>query len=58
MKASQLIGKEVIRTRPCDYQNGHYDYSFCTTPIKIVKATDYHIFYQYSEWIENYPVME
>ncbi len=53
MKAKKLINKLAIRTKPIllGYQDfiGHenYDYSYTTTPIRILKVTDNHIIYNY-----------
>lgn len=46
MKASQLIGKEAIRTKPVQYETGIKDFSYTTSSIKIIKVTDSHIVYQ------------
>jgi hypothetical protein len=46
MKATELTGKEAIRTKPCDMKNERFDYSYCAEAIKIIKATETHIFYQ------------
>ncbi len=43
MRATELIGKEVIRTAP----TSHGDYSFTSNPIIIINATDEHIIYKY-----------
>jgi hypothetical protein len=46
MKANELVGKEVLRTNPADIGNGYHDYSYTSNPIKILKVTDFHIYYQ------------
>ena len=54
MKARDLIGKLAIRTNPIilgeNFITGkaNYDYSYTTSPIKILKVTDNHIVYNYS----------
>lgn len=43
MRATELIGKKVIRTAP----TSHGDYSYTSNPIIIINATDEHIIYKY-----------
>jgi len=53
MKANELIGKLAIRTNPIscgkNFMTGktNYDYSYTTTPIRILKVTDNHILTNY-----------
>lgn len=47
MKASDLIGKNAIRTKPMNIGNGLHDYSLTSSPIHIINATDSHIIYEY-----------
>jgi hypothetical protein len=46
MKASELIGKDVLRTNPVDLGNGYHDCSYNSNPIKILKVTGSHIYYK------------
>lgn len=43
MKATELVGKDAIRTAPAQYPNGNSDCSYMSEPIHIAKATDAHI---------------
>jgi len=55
MKAIELVGKLAIRTNPVSYGRNDFtseevkDYSYTTEPLKILKVTDNHILYEYSE---------
>jgi len=51
MKATELIGKLAIRTSHVTYAHGNICRSFMEEPIRIIKATDRHIVY---EWV-NHP---
>jgi hypothetical protein len=51
MKASDLIGKKAIRDFHVTYAGGTVSRSFMEEPIKIIRATDKHIVY---EWCENF----
>lgn len=49
-KLKELIGKLAIRNEPVKlgkdfYGNETYDYSYTTTPIRILKVTENHIVY-------------
>jgi hypothetical protein len=45
MKAKELIGKKVLRTKPVLMQTGLLDYSYCGgTPAIILGATDSHVY--------------
>jgi hypothetical protein len=48
MKATELIGKRAIRTNCATLSYG-IDRSYTDTPIRILKATDSHIIYQYDK---------
>lgn len=50
MKATQLIGKLAIRTFHTKYAHGQISRSFMEYPIRILKATDKHIVY---EWVNE-----
>ena len=54
MKASELVGKRAIRTKPVDLGNGSKDYSYTTSPIEIVKVTDNHIVHKYKMFGEEH----
>ncbi len=51
MKATELIGKLAIRTKPVflgfEGLRENCDYSYTTTPIRILKVTDNHIIYNH-----------
>lgn len=47
MKASDLIGKNAIRTKSVELSSGIKDYSFSDSPVHIVNATDTHIVFEY-----------
>ena len=53
MEAKNLIGKLAIRKKPiklgiCDFTGEcNYDYSYTTSPIRILKVTDEHIIYNH-----------
>mgnify|MGYP003586247266 CR=1 FL=1 len=52
MKAIDLIGKKALRTAPTSITN---DRSYMSTPLKIVDATNYHIFFEYADkWHRTY----
>lgn len=46
MKATELIGKNAIRTSHVNYAGGNVCRSFMEEPIKILNATDTHIMYK------------
>jgi hypothetical protein len=54
MKASDLIGKNAIRTKPMNIGDGVQDYSHNRSPIHIVNATDSHIVYEYLEEYDKF----
>jgi hypothetical protein len=53
MKAIELVGKLAIRTKPSELGINDYsgerncDYSYTTTPIRIIKVTENHIIYNH-----------
>lgn len=47
MKASDLIGKNAIRTRPTNIGNGLQDYSHTQSPIHVINATESHVVFEY-----------
>lgn len=58
MKAKELEGKLAIRTKPVilrinDFLNPTKDYSYTTSPIKILKVTENHILYSYEGTYEE-----
>lgn len=53
MKATELIGKLALRTKPVQYGNGTKDNSYGDEPMLILKATDTHILYKRSSFGEN-----
>ena len=49
MKATELVGKMAIRTKHVTYAGGGTDRSHMEEPVKILKATDCHIVYEYGD---------
>jgi len=47
MKATELIGKVAIRTRPT---NTIKDHSYTDHPIKVITATNHCITFEYADW--------
>jgi len=47
MYPTELIGKRVVRAKPCKVETDYLDYSFTTDPIIILDVTDSHIIYSH-----------
>lgn len=43
MYPHELIGENALRTKPVDLKNGNKDYSFTTSPLRILAVTENHI---------------
>ena len=49
MNAKELVGKRAIRTKPVMLENGSFCRSYTDDYVTIIKATDSHIIYKWSD---------